>query len=96
MPEDKMTIIAAFQAHFKKGGGDYDEWFVGMHPDGEHALFQVHGVKQDDWWIMADTGSDVDARDVMEFFTKGLQTDGGSEIPGRFVYTYKKAPHTKP
>ena len=49
MPEDKMTIIAAFQAHFKKGGGEYHEWYVGSSTDGEHALFNIHGVKQDDW-----------------------------------------------
>ena len=96
MPEDKMTIIAAFQAHLKKGGGGYHDWYVGVSPDGEHALFKTHGIKQDDWWMMADTGSNEDARDVEGFFTRGLKTDGGTDTPGRFVYIYKKGPHSKP
>ncbi|PYJ05317.1 MAG: hypothetical protein DME25_08650 [Verrucomicrobia bacterium] len=100
-------IVSRIKIHFKKRGGAYEAWFVGICKNARSRLFNAHGVhKTGDCWIYAHAESPKVARSVKSYFVKKLGTAGEKGAMGQdpssarpaedFVYAYKKNEHTKP
>jgi hypothetical protein len=93
-------IVSRIKIHFKKRGGAYEAWFVGICKDARSRLFNSHGVhKKGDFWIYAHAESPVVARKVRSYFVKKMGTAGEQDAVGQdkdFVYAYRKNEHTKP
>lgn len=93
-------IVSRIKTHFKKRGGAYQTWFVGICKNARSRLFTSHGVhKSGDCWIYAHAESPVVARKVKSYFVKRLGTAGEKDPKSQekdFVYAYRKNAHTKP
>lgn len=98
MAKSKKTIISEIKEHMKKRGGNYSDWYVGIASDPRERLFTEHNVdeKKDAWIYRKCDNSDI-AREIEEYFVEILSTGGGAgggDETTKYVYAYKKAPHT--
>lgn len=98
MAKSKKTIISEIKEFMKKWGGNYSDWYVGIASDPRKRLFTEHNVdeKKDAWIYRKCDNSDI-AREIEEYFVEILGTDGGAgggDETTKYVYAYKKAPHT--
>lgn len=100
MAAPKQQVIADIRAFIERCRGACRGWYVGIASDPRSRLFGDHGVdEKGDMWIYRECESAVLAREVEEFFVKMIGTDGGlggGDESTRWVYAYKKAPHTVP
>jgi hypothetical protein len=97
---DKDQIIEKISEHIKTRGGLPGEWYVGISGNPERRLSVNHKVDlEKDKWIYIPVNSDLEAREIEEYFVNRIGTDGGrggGDNGARKVYAYKKAPHTEP
>jgi len=95
----KETVKQEIKEHIKSRGGAYSDWYVGIAADASQRLFNDHNVdRKKDYWIYRECGSSAAAREVEEYFTNTLGTDGGpggGDQSTRSVYAYKKGSNTK-
>ncbi len=97
MAKDKQTIIKELTKFIDENGGNPKGWYVGIAADPKERLFNEHGVK--DAWIHREALSASAARAIETYFIERLGTDGGSgggDEKSKYVYAYKKKPHTNP
>jgi len=86
------TIVGEIDAHIRREGGGYSQWYCGIASDPKNRLFNDHNVSEKNgWWIFRDAGSDDAARRVEDyFFRKGCKGGPGGGYNGtRFVYAYR-------
>ncbi len=100
MTPEEEKIISEIKNFISKWGGSYPNWYVGIAEDPRERLFNGHNVNdKNDGWIFRETSSDKTARNIEDYFINSLKTDGqpgGGDENTKFVYAYKKTPHTKP
>ncbi len=72
---------------------------MGRAENAQVRLFDGHGVHKDvDYWIYRECFTSGAARRVQQCLITTYQTDGGLgdlDDKSRFVYAYKKEPHTR-
>jgi hypothetical protein len=86
-----QQIIADIEAHIRKSGHAYREWYAGVTSDIEERLFRAHGVSRENhWWIHRETTSSDIARNVEAYLLRqGCQGGGGGgDNSSRWVYAY--------
>lgn len=91
-------VAIEIQNHMNQCGGSYREWYVGIASDVRKRLFMDHNVhEKGDAWIFRDCGMDMVARSVEKYFIdKGCDGgSGGGDQTTKYVYAYRKAPHTR-
>jgi hypothetical protein len=97
--KSKETVKQEIKEHIKSRGGAYSDWYVGIAADASQRLFNDHNVdRKKDYWIYRECESSGAAREVEEYFTNTLGTDGGpggGDQSTRSVYAYKKTSNTK-
>ena len=95
-----MDIIQEIDDYIRTIGGGYSYWYIGIASDPRDRLFNDHNVSKDnDDYIIRDSGSEVAARKVEKYFlNRGCDggTGGGGDSSTRFAYAYKKNLHTRP
>lgn len=98
MPTSANQIVAEIEAHIRKCGGIFRQWYVGIATDARDRLFNDHRVREKgDAWIFRPAGTHQMARHTEDHFVNRLGTCGGTGGGGgatRTVYAYKIAPHT--
>lgn len=98
MAKSKRTIISEIKAYIQEWGGNYSDWYVGIASDPRKRLFDEHNVdEKEDAWIWHKCENASTAREIEEYFVNILGTDGGAgggDYTTKYVYAYKKAPHT--
>lgn len=85
------TPASEIDAHIKRNGGLYRQWYAGIAASPRNRLFADHNVDQENGtWIFVDAGSEVSARVIEKYFLalgcKGGGSGGGPST--RFVYAY--------
>lgn len=97
MSKSKTEIRNDIEEFIGRHGGKYKEWFVGTAADPKTQIFKTHGFKGGDKGLYRQAGSEIQAAEVVEYFTE-LGTLGNNAVvrDSDFVYAYKRAPHTKP
>jgi hypothetical protein len=86
------------QNYMRVNGGCYRDWYLGIASNPRERLFHGHNVREHgDAWILRDCGTHTAARAVEDhFLAQGCDGgDGGGSIITRFVYAYRKTPHTR-
>lgn len=94
-----QKAISDIENYMGQVGGYYRDWYVGIASDVRQRLFADHGVREKgDYWIFRDCGTDTAARDAEDYFLrKGCDGGpGGGDYTTKYVYAYRKAPHTRP
>ena len=97
MSKTKMEIRDDIEDFIARHGGKYKEWYVGTAADAKSTLFKTHGFKAGDKGLYRQAGSEIQAGEVVEYFTD-LGTLGNNAVvrDADYVFAYKRAPHTKP
>jgi hypothetical protein len=97
MSKSKAEIRNDIEDFIGRHGGKYKEWFVGPAADPKKQLFTGHGFKGGDKGLYRQAGSEIQAGEVVEYFTE-LGTHGNNAVirDADYVYAYKRASHTKP
>lgn len=89
---------ANIEAYIRKNGGPSRDWYVGIAADPKRRLFIDHQVRrQGGAWIYQSAGSAQDAR-LGEKYLLSLGCDGGDgggDHTTRYLYAYRKGPHTR-
>lgn len=82
--------------HDECGGGNYNDYYVGITKSIDNRLFGDHKVPNNHCWIYRQSASDTDARAVEKYFLdKGMNGGaGGGDNESDFVYVYKVASFT--
>lgn len=99
MAKDVQTIVSEFNAHIRKQGGNFENWYVGITQDIEQRLFGDHKVpRKDHWFIHREAFTSDDARAVEKAFLEwGCDGGtGGGDEDTCFVYAYLKTSVTDP
>ena len=94
----KEEIIKGIDAHIKKFGRNFNEWYVGIASNPYDSLFRDHNVKKfRDEWIFRSAPNSKAAREVEKHFIRNgtLGGSGGGDGNSRFVYAYKTKSHTR-
>ena len=87
-----QQIANEIDAHIRKEGSGYGNWYCGIASDVKQRLFTDHNVSEKGgWWIFRDAGTDNAARNIEEYFLKkGCKGGGGGGDGGtRYEYAYK-------
>jgi hypothetical protein len=89
-----------FLAYIKEFDPTFSNWYVGIADQPKQALFERHGVRDDeDPWLYKQLLTNRAARTVQDYFLDHLRTAGArtSEHSENFdcVYLYKIAAHTR-
>jgi len=90
-------IVSDFNSYFRKHGGSYSAWYVGIASKPRERLFNDHNVdEKNDAWIFRDAENDTMARKIEKHFHDlGCKGDGGGgDYTTRYVYAYKINSHT--
>ena len=97
MSKTKMEIRDDIEDFITRHGGKYKEWYVGTAADAKTTLFKTHGFKAGDKGLYRQAGSEIQAAEVVEYFTE-LGTLGNNAVvrDSDYVFAYKRASHTKP
>jgi hypothetical protein len=97
MSKSKAEIRSDIEDFIARHGGKYKEWYVGTAADPKTQIFKIHGFKGGDKGLYRQAGSEIQAAEVVEYFT-ALGTLGNNAVvrDADCVYAYKRAPHTKP
>lgn len=99
MEQQESSVARDIVGYIRKTNTPLTEWYVGIAEDPQARVFQEHGVNKDiDYWIYRECISADAARRVKQYVIAIYQTDGGSgggDDRSRFVYAYKKEPHTR-
>jgi hypothetical protein len=94
------SIKAEIQSFIDGHGNIYRTWYVGIASSPRSRLFNDHNVNEaTDLWIYRKAETHEEARRIERYFIDVLGTDGGTgggDASTRYVYAYKKRPHTKP
>lgn len=83
--------------YIRQCGGDYPCWYVGIAADPRARLFSDHNVREKgDAWIFRGYPSHLAARAAERFFlSRGCKGGpGGGDEHSRFLYAYRRGPHT--
>jgi len=92
-----QQVVNDIENYMGKHGGGYRDWYVGIASGVRQRLFGDHCVReQGDAWIYRDCGTDAAARSVEDYFHgKGCDGGpGGGDHTTKYVYAYRKGPHT--
>ena len=99
MPQQESSVVNDIVGYIRRTNTPLTEWYVGIAEDAQAAVFEGHGVNKDmDYWIYRECFTADAARRVEQYLVVNYQTDGGSgggSDASRFVYAYKKEPHTR-
>lgn len=99
MQQQESSVVNDIVGYIRKTNTPLTEWYVGIAIDAPARLFEGHGVHKDvDYWIYRECFTADAARRVKRYVIAIYQTDGGSgggDDRSRFVYAYKKEPHTR-
>ncbi|MYA62929.1 MAG: hypothetical protein F4X94_10210 [Dehalococcoidia bacterium] len=91
-------ITSEIEAHIRKCGGTFRQWYVGITSDARERLFSGHKVRENgDAWIHRQAGTHQEARQIEGYFVNQLGTrggPGGGSTASRSVYAYKITAHT--
>jgi hypothetical protein len=94
-----QQVYNEIEAHIKKQGGAYSDWYIGIASDWENRLFNEHQVPRKDYWfITRQCQNNQAARNVEEALLK-LGCDGGGgggDDKTVYVYAYLKGTMTNP
>ena len=100
MPESREKMIADIRQFMQKYGGSPEDYYVGVTDDAPISLFVDRAVKErGDTWTYGEATSSQSAQYIEDYCVDRCGTDGGNDGADkgmRFVYIYKKAPHTTP
>ena len=91
-------VAGEIDAHIRKCGGSYRDWYVGIASNPRDRLFNDHNVDEKGGsWIYKDAGSESAARQVESYFIdKGCKGGGGGgDASTRYVYAYRITSTTK-
>jgi len=93
-------VIADIRQFMQTYGGSPEDYYVGVTDDARTSLFLDRAVKERvDTWPYGEATSSESAQYIADYCVNRSGTDGGDDGAGvgmRFVYIYKKAPHTTP
>lgn len=99
-----MAVVSEFDAGIEmkafidRARAPYSQWYVGIAADPEDRLFNEHGVRESDWWIVRRLASAEAAGRIEQSLLK-LGCDGGEgggDESTTAVYAYWKRGHTQP
>lgn len=96
MAKDNKTIINEIVTFINENGDKANSWYTGIASDPKKRL-EEHGVKGG--WIYREAASVEAARLIEAYLVDKVGLDGGGgggDAGSRFVYAYKKKPHTTP
>jgi hypothetical protein len=100
MPVSNEHIIEQMEAFVSRHGEDWESWFFGVTTDPCDCLVSGHNINiGHDLWMCSEALSAEKALEVKGYFVAGVGVDSDDSLDdaeGRFVYAYKKAPHTRP
>lgn len=97
MSKSKSEILDDISAFVAKHGGQTKAWYFGTSNAPRDQMFREHKFKQGDVGLIRQANSELQAGEVVEFFTDQGGRGGATIKPGHdYVYAYKRAPHTKP
>lgn len=100
MPISAPRIFRHMRDFVSSNGDDWANWYVGVAVDPSDRLTDDHMVDiGSDLWVCSEAFTPEEALLVRGRFVDehGVDSDEArDEKQGRFVYAYKKAPHTKP
>lgn len=97
MSKSKAEIRGDIEDFIGRHGGKYKEWYVGSSADPKTTLFKTHGFKGGDKGLYRQAGSEIQAAEVVEYFTeRGALGNDGVVRDAEYVYAYKRTGHTKP
>src|ERR1700753_836976 len=97
MSKSKAEIRDDIEDFIARHGGKYKEWYVGSAGDPKSTLFKNHGFKGGDKGLYRQAGSEIQAAEVVEYFTeRGTLGNDGVVRGAEYVYAYKRGGHTKP
>ncbi len=98
--DEQKQIIDEIETYISQGGGEYQDWYVGMTDNPIDALTEAslfHKVKNHRFMYI-ETISEQVAKAVADYFVNVLGTDGNLYDEGKVgaclaIYVYKKAVH---
>jgi hypothetical protein len=100
MPVTAARIIREMQEFVCRHGDDWQNWYIGVAVDPSDRLVDDHKIDiGSDLWVCSEAFTPVEALLVRARFVDDHGADCDDtldEKQGRFVYAYKKAPHTEP
>ena len=100
MPEPREKILVDIRQFMQKHGGSHGDYYVGVTDEVRTSLFIDRAVQEcGDTWTYGEATSPQSAQYIGDFCVNRYDTDGGNDgadVGMRFVYAYKKAPHTTP
>lgn len=92
-------IVLSALISIYNGGGNCRDWYAGITNNPERRLFSDHRVdRSDGHWFCWPVDSAYIAENVEHSLLNGLGFDGGTggaDRTARFVYIFKKTPHTR-
>ncbi|MGE4543281.1 MAG: hypothetical protein AB7D06_04125 [Pedobacter sp.] len=100
MPITGPRIVRNMRDFISRNGDDWANWYIGIAVDPSDRLVDDHKVDiGSDLWVCSEAFTPEEALLIKGRFVDehGVDSDDArDEKQGRFVYAYKKAPHTKP
>ena len=95
-----QKIIDEIEAYIQKGGGEYEDWYVGLTDDPFEPITEAKllGKIQSERLLYVETPSPQIAKVVTDYFVNLCGTDGNLSAKNgnreyRSIYVYKKAAH---
>ena len=97
MSKSKSEILDDIEGFIRKHGNNPKQWYLGTSSAPKETLFKNHKFKPNDIGLIRQAESELQAAEVVEFFT-GRGAKGGATIKPMhdFVYAYRLAAHTRP
>jgi hypothetical protein len=100
MPLSVFRVVREFREYIIGQGEDWEHWYIGIAVDPSDRLTDDHRVKfGQDRWFCREAYTPQEAKEARDKLVEDYGVDSNGELDekmGRFVYGYRKAPHTKP
>ncbi|MDK2849240.1 MAG: hypothetical protein PWP34_2593 [Desulfuromonadales bacterium] len=100
MPVSVFRVVREIREYIVGQGEDWENWYIGITVDPSDRLCDDHLIRfGHDRWFCREAFTPEEAQEARDKLVADYAVDGDEardEKTGRFVYAYRKAPHTKP
>jgi hypothetical protein len=100
MPVSVFRVVREFREYVISQGEDWENWYIGIAVDPSDRLADDHLVRfGQDRWLCREAYTPQEAQEAKTKLVDDYGMDSNEELDektGRFVYGYRKAPHTRP
>lgn len=100
MPVSVFRVVREIREYIIGQGDDWENWYIGIAVDPSDRLSDDHLIKfGQDRWFCREAFTPDEAREAKAKLVGDYAADSDEtldEKAGRFVYAYRKAPHSRP